>query len=189
MRAAALVVILALVGCERDPIDGCPDLAEGDLVVTEVRGPQSPDDMQGPWIELFNASSQTHDLIGAKIRFRRKDGSSEVPVLVRRALTIAPGEYLVLGLFFDAEPLQPRPDHVDYGFLGDFDGAWLAAAAIDLETCGQRVDLATYDVLPGTGTYSLGTSPPDAETNNLSTSWCFDPNPAGTPGAANTACP
>lgn len=183
MRAGLLIL---LVGCTRDPVDQvCPAIAEGDLVVTEVRGPQ--DDLEGPWIELFNASGSTIDLAGIKVRFRRKDGSSEVPVLVRRSLTVGAGDYTVLGLFLDGDAQTPA--HIDYGFLDDFDASWLAAAAIDVETCGQRVDLATYDVLPDVGTFSLGTSPPDAEANNLPASWCTDATVAGTPGAPNNACP
>lgn len=181
--------VLCLVGCARDPVDAvCPAIAEGDLVVTEIRGPQ--DDQEGPWVEMFNASSGTIDLAGTKIRFRRKDGSSEIPVLVRRSVTVAPGDYVVLGLFFDVDIVADgTPAHVDYGFLDDFDGAWLSSAAVDVETCGALVDRATYDALPDVGTFSLGTMPPDADSNNLSTSWCFDPTVAGTPGAANNACP
>ncbi|MBA2538711.1 MAG: hypothetical protein H0V17_03675 [Deltaproteobacteria bacterium] len=178
-----LLVCGCLIGCARDPVDAvCPEIDEGALVVTEVRGPQ--DDQDGPWIEMFNASGATIDLAGTKIRFRRKDGSSEIPVLVRRSLTVGAGEYTVLGLFFDAD----IPAHVDYGFLDDFEGSWLAAAAIDVETCGARVDLATYDALPAGGTYSLGVAP-DADANNLPASWCTDVTVAGTPGAANNACP
>lgn len=179
-----LLVLVGLVGCARDPAPAiCPDITAGALVVTEIRGPQ--DDQDGPWIELFNASGSTIDLIGTKIRFRRKDGSDEIPVIVRRSLPVAAGDYSVLGLFFDTEV----PAHVDYGFLDDFDGSWLSAAAVDVETCGVLVDRAIYDALPDIGTFELGTMPPDAESNNLSTSWCFDATPAGTPGAANTACP
>jgi hypothetical protein len=178
-----LLILSVAVGCARDPEPAiCPSIVEGDLVVTEVRGPQ--DDLEGPWIELFNASSASIDLAGIKVRFRRKDGSAEIPVLVRRPLAVGSGEYAVLGLFFDAEV----PAHVDYGFLDDFEGTWLGAAAIDVETCGQRVDLATYDALPEVGTYSLG-GEPDADNNNLPTAWCTDATPAGTPGAANNACP
>jgi len=178
-----LLICGCLIGCERDPVDAvCPAIDEGALVVTEVRGPQ--DDAEGPWVEMFNASGTTIDLAGVKVRFRRKDGSSEIPVLVRRSLTVGPAEYAVLGLFFD----DAVPAHVDYGFLDDFDGSWLAAAAIDVETCGKRVDLATYDELPDVGTYSLGVEP-DADANNLPASWCTDATVAGTPGAANNACP
>lgn len=186
MRAG--LVVLGLVGCARDPVEEvCPAIAEGDLVVTEIRGPQ--DDNEGPWVELFNASSAPIDLAGIKIRFRRKDGSSEIPVLVRRSVTVSPGDYAVLGLFFDIDIVADQtPAHVDYGFLDDFNGTWLSAAAVDVETCGLLVDRATYDALPDVGTYSLGGAP-DADNNNLPASWCFDATVAGTPGAANTACP
>ena len=81
-----LVAAMALTaGCTRDPVGECAPLDPGDLVVTEFRGDQSPEDTLGTWVELFNASPSTVDLEGVKIRFRKKDGSSEVPILVRRA--------------------------------------------------------------------------------------------------------
>lgn len=183
MRAALL---LLLVGCTRDPVEAiCPAVSEGALVVTEIRGPQ--DDQNGPWIELFNASGSSIDLEGTKIRFRKKDGSSEVPVLVRRSVTVAADDYVVLGLFSDLDINTPA--HIDYGFADDFNATWLSAAAVDVESCGTLIDRATYDALPDVGTFELGTMPPDADANNLSTAWCFDPQSAGTPGEANTPCP
>jgi hypothetical protein len=186
VRGRGLFLSLCLTACARDPVEAvCPAIVEGDLVVSEVRGPQSPDDANGPWVELFNATGTSIDLEGIKVRFRRKDGSSEIPILVRRSLVVAGGEYVVLGLFTDGQ----QPDHVDYGFLDDFAGSWLAAAAIQIDTCGQRVDVAVYDVLPGTGTFSLGIDPPDSTSNDLPASWCTDPMSPGTPGAANAVCP
>ena len=175
-------IVVVVTGCARDPVDTCPNIVAGDLVVTEVRS--DDDETNGSWIELFNASGGTLELEGARIRFRRKDGSSEIPVLIRRPLSVAADDYVVLGRYLDGM----QPAHVDYGFGEDFEETWLGAAAIDLEACGERIDLAQYDALPDEGTYSLGT-PPDATTNDLPTSWCFDATPAGTPGAANTACP
>lgn len=188
MRAA---LVLLLVGCARDPVEAiCPPVSEGALVVTEIRGPQRPEDRDGPWIELFNATNAAVDLEGTKIRFRKKDGSSEIPVLVRRSLPVAAGEYSVLGLFFDIDVVADQtPPHADYGFRDDFDASWLDAAAVDVESCGTLIDRATYDALPDVGTFELGTMPPDADANNLATSWCFDPASAGTPGEANTPCP
>ncbi len=186
MRAALL---LLLIGCTRDPVEAiCPPVSEGALVVTEIRGPQ--DDTDGPWIELFNATNDSIDLEGTKVRFRKKDGSSEIPILVRRSVPVASGEYVVLGLFFDIDiTADQTPPHVDYGFRDDFDATWLAAAAVDVESCGVLLDRATYDALPDIGTFELGTMPPDADANNLPASWCFDPQAAGTPGEANTPCP
>lgn len=184
--AGALAVATA-TGCARDPAPAqCPDLAVGDLVVTELRGPQSPDDALGTWVELYNASGQAIDLEGTKIRFRKKDGSSEVPVLVRRSLPVAAGAYVVLGLVPDD---ATRPAHIDYGFASDFHVGFLPAAAVDVEACGERIDRATYDVLPKTGTYSLGVTPPTADANDVPANWCTNATSEGTPKQANPTCP
>lgn len=174
-------------GCTRDPAPAeCPDVAVGDLVVTEFRGPQTPDDALGTWVELYNASSGSIDLEGVKIRFRKKDGSSEVPVIVRRSLPVAAGAYVVLGLVPDD---ASRPSNIDYGFASDFHVGFLAAAAVDVEACGERIDRATYDVLPKTGTYSLGVTPPTADDNDVPANWCTNATSEGTPKQANPTCP
>jgi hypothetical protein len=186
VRVIGLTVIVA-VGCTRDPAPAeCPAIAPGDLVLTEFRGEQTPIDLVGGiWIELYNASGAGIDLEGAKIRFRKKDGSSEVPVIVRRPLSIQAGAYIVLGLFNDD---ATRPPHVDYGFALDFHQGFLPAAAVDVEACGTLIDRAVYDVLPKTGTYSLGVAP-DATQNEIPANWCVNATPAGTPQQANPACP
>jgi hypothetical protein len=193
VRAVGTLVMLAAAapaGCVRDPAsDLCPDVAAGELVVTEVRGPQSPEDADGSWIELYNASGRSIDLAGLKVRFRRKDGSTEIPILVRRSVPAAADSYTVLGLFADAAP----PEHVDYGFSADYRQGWLSSAAIDVESCGVRIDLAQYDSLPDQGTFSLGGAP-DADRNDAPASWCTDATKVGsvypgTPRGPNLACP
>ena len=177
------VVVLCIASCTREPIADCPTgFAEGDLVVTEVRG--DADETNGSWVELFNASGGTLKLEGLRILFRKLDGSDDTAVIIRRPLNVAAGGYVVLGRYFDGA----APSHVDYGFLDDFDGSWLDAASIDVQACAKRVDEARYSALPTDGTYSLGTAP-DFESNDIPDSWCFDATPAGTPGAANTPCP
>jgi hypothetical protein len=154
--------------------------------VTEFRGEQSPEDPAGGiWVELYNASGAGIDLEGTKIRFRKKDGSSEVPVIVRRSLSVAAGAYTVLGLVNDD---TTKPAHIDYGFALDFHQGFLPAAAVDVEACGTLIDRAVYDVLPKTGTYSLGVAP-DATENEIPANWCVNPTPEGTPQQANPACP
>jgi hypothetical protein len=158
-------------------------MAEGDLVVTEVRG--DADETNGSWVELFNASGGTLELQGLRILFRNQSsGIAENTVIVRRALNVAAGDYIVLGRYFDGA----APSHVDYGVLDDFEGSWPDSISIDVQACAKRVDEARYSALPTDGTYSLGT-PPDFESNDISDSWCFDATPTGTPGAANTPCP
>lgn len=187
----ALVFLALASGCVRDPAPAeCPDVAVGDLVVTEIRGPNGSTDTLGVWIELYNASSTTVDLKGVKVRFRKKDGSSETDVLVRHSLPIAAGGYETLGMFDDTM----RPPYVDYGFIGDYHTSFLSAAAIDVEACGVRIDRVTYDVLPGMGTYSLGAQPPTADNNDFPTMWCTDSTNLagtypGTPQHANLPCP
>lgn len=189
MRLLGILVIAAF-GCTRDPIEAqCPDVSPGDLVVTEIRGPQSGTDMLGTWVELYNASGSSVNLFGVKIRFRKKDGSSEVPVIIRRDVTVQANGYAVLGLIPDAE----RPAYVDYGFSSDFHVGFLASAAIDVEACGERIDRMIYDVLPKMGTYSLGGAP-TADNNDLPTAWCTDATMdagtyPGSPQRQNIACP
>ncbi|MDB4962399.1 MAG: hypothetical protein JWP01_2398 [Myxococcales bacterium] len=192
MRLAGLFVTsLALVGCTRDPAEEvCPDIADGDLVVTEVGGGQMGNDTLHEWIELYNASGRTLDLLGVKVRFRRIDGSSEVSILVRRELPAAAGSYTVLGKDDDLD----LDGYLDYGFASDFTTSWLGAAAVDVEACGTKVDRARYDSLPRTGTYSLGVTPPTAEANDLPANWCTDATVnagsfPGSPQKANAACP
>jgi hypothetical protein len=190
VRAAGLLVVLASAACVRAPAEAvCPELAPGEMVVTEIRGPQMPEDAAGAWVELYNASGRRLDLAGLELRFRRVDDSGAVSVLVRRALDVRPGGYTVLGLFDDADP----PAHVDYGFLPDFRVGWLPRAAVEVGTCGTVVDRMFYDVLPQQGTYSLG-GVPDAVNNDLQPSWCNDATlvgtaSPGTPRSANIACP
>lgn len=183
--------MILLTGCVRDPAPAsCPELAVGDLALTEIRGPQNQDAL-GAWVELYNTSTRTLDLEGLEIRFRKKDGSSETDVLVRRSLEVAAAGYVTLGVFADD---TTRPDYIDYGMSSDFHTSFLAAAAVDVESCGVRIDRATYDVLPGMGTYSLGAMPPTADNNDLPINWCTDATNLagtypGTPRQANLACP
>jgi hypothetical protein len=182
---------LPLAACVRDPAEAvCPTINPGALVITEIRGPQTADDdVLGSWVEVYNASSSPIDLEGITLRFRRLDGSSEINTIVRRSLTLAPSDYATLGLFDDAV----KPAHVDYGIAVDFHESFYTSAALEVVTCGERVDLVKYDSLPRSGTYSLGGAP-TAENNDLPAMWCFDETMVastypGTPQAANIACP
>jgi len=189
VRAAALIVVLA-PACVRAPAEAvCPDLAPGELVLTELRGPQATEDAGGTWLELYNASGRRLDLAGLQLRFRHVDDSGVISVLVRRALDARIGAYVVLGQFDDADP----PLHVDYGFFNDYREAWLPRAAVEITACGTIIDQARYDALPRMGTYSLGGAP-DAGRNDLESSWCTDATQVGatypgTPKSANIACP
>lgn len=190
--AVVLAILSALSACERDAEETlCPDVAVGDLIVTEVRGPQNPEDpVNGEWIEIYNASARSIDMEGIRVRFRRKDGSSEIPIIVRESTTVAAGGYVVLGLFLND---ATRPAHVDYGFASDFTQEWLGSAAVDVESCGTRIDRATYDALPKMGTFSFGPTP-NTDMNDDLRLWCTNATMIGaaypgTPKQANPPCP
>jgi hypothetical protein len=190
VRGVTLVLLLA-AGCVRDPDDAsCPEVGAGDLVVTEIGGPQTGSDTLKPWIELYNASGRSVDLLGLKVRFRRLTGDDSTDTIVRRSLVVGAGAYVVLGLAAD----EDRPAYHDYGIAADFHASWPTQAAVEVQACGERIDLVQYSSLPKTGTYSLGTMPPTAEANDLPASWCTDTTTTagsfpGTPQKANTACP
>lgn len=183
MRAALL--LLGAAACVREPAEEiCPPVEAGELVVTEVRGPQM-DDSPPEWIEIYNAASTTTDLEGLRVRFLRPDGSDEVSVIVRRSISVPAGGYAVLALLTDTN----LPENIDYGFAGDFKASWLASAFVIVQACGDQIDRTSYSSLPRTGTYSLGSDPPTAEANDLPASWCTNSASTGTIGAENIACP
>lgn len=193
VRFAPVVVcvLVAPAGCAREPAEAvCPDIGVGDLVITEIGGPQTGMDTLKPWVELYNASGGPIDLVGVRVRFRRLTGDEIGAALVRRQLTIAADSYTVLGLDLD----NSDAPYLDYGFAVDFHASWPSSAAIDVYACDQQIDQVRYDSLPRTGTYSLGAMPPTEEMNDYPASWCTDttinPNSfPGTPQRANTVCP
>src|SRR5262249_61788322 len=86
MRTRLVFIIASLAAaCARDPLpEACPDLAVGDLVISEIRGPQSGgSDTLGQWIEIYNASGHVVELQGLSLRMQHLDGSGDVTILVR----------------------------------------------------------------------------------------------------------
>lgn len=195
---SVLLLLIAAVGCERDPLPFlCPDIAEGALVVSEIRGPQSGDiDGYEQWIELYNAGLSDVDLEGLHLVIQKLDGSAHAELLVRSTgVIINAGEYAVFGRSGRGQ----EPAHVDYGYQQDFGGDLYDTAAIDVVSCGVLVDRVIYRNLPNTGTWALdGLTSPDAEVNDRDTAWCLDdiedidtPSAGirGTPGQPNLECP
>lgn len=197
VAAAGLV---ATVACTRPPEAFiCPDVDEGELVVSELRGPQDESDTWGQWLELYNASDSVLDLYGLRVTMAPLDGAEPDVILVRtEPVELQVGGYAVLGRFDD----RRRPDHVDYGFELDIEGDILTAAKIEVEACGVVTDELVYRQLPGLGSLALdGAASPTAAANDDEASWCNDADEPtveeaqteigvpGTPGEANPACP
>ena len=192
-------MILLLSGaCARDPIDvACPDLAAGDLVVTEIRGVQPPEPGYGEWIELYNSSTETVDLLGLRVHLTRLvDGTAAATILLHDGPVEAPpGAYLVLGAF----PAGEEPAYVAHGYGDDFTDGLPNGAAVDLYSCGVLVDRMIYRELPAKGTWSFSgaVDPPDGGMNDDEDAWCVDQTAdadtetmgiRGTPGEANIPC-
>jgi hypothetical protein len=180
---------LSVFACERDPLEvDCPDVAIGGLVDTEVRGDQVGDgDDQGEWIELFNGSGSTIDLVGLRVILKTLDGSSIEDFTVRRPLTVSAGSYVTLGRF----ATNQEPTHVSYGYADELDRAINSTGAIELVACGVEVDQVVYMSLPGTGTLALdGDLAPSAVDNDDQANFCVDAAGAGegTPQQENPPC-
>jgi hypothetical protein len=196
-RLSALALAPLLAGCERDPVDvdcGADDV--GDLVITELRGPQSGTDSYGEWLELYNASGAAVRLTGVRVSFTRLDGSSSSAFVIRdRTLQVEAGGHVVLGRF---RPGQ-EPDHIDHGYADELDSRMPTSAALSLESCGQLIDRVIYRSLPSRGTLSFdGDSfPPDHLANDEEGAWCVDAvedastpehGVSGTPRQRNRPC-
>lgn len=173
---------LCLGGCAREQEAFlCPDVGEGELIVTEIRG--NADDVGGQWIELFNLTDRDLDLFGLRVTMRPLDGDAPDVILVRREMVeMAAGSYAVLGRFNDSN----LPEHADYGFSRDLEMDLLESAIIEVKACGVVTDRVVYRGLPETGTlYFDGSLPPDAEVNDDEMLWCR-PGVGGSDGGSDT---
>ena len=202
MRALGLVSLSVIAAC--GPSGGgndgeCKDsLVAGDLVITEVFadfkapvGGSGVDDGK-EWFEIYNASTRPIELEGLRIDHSRPDGS-KLQSHVMDAVTIAPGQYLVVG---NSSP-DLLPAYMDYGYsadLGDLfnsDGGKLA-----LTCSNSEIDSATYEsVKEGRSRQLSGGTFPDYTLNDDVANWCeadgaeFDSGNFGTPGGESDCTP
>jgi hypothetical protein len=191
-----MVLCGAASACVAEPLPHiCPDVSIGELVVTEIRGPQSTPDTRGQWIELANLSGSTVDLRGLHVVNYQLDGTNEIDAIIRYKRELAAEDRYVVGLFEDTD----RPQWVDYGFGIEWSSDVQSDGVVELRACAETVDEVVYRDLPDVGTWSLGIEPPDAEANDDESAWCNDVLPPmegpmtelgtpGTPGEANHPC-
>ena len=194
-------LLWALPGCEREPLEhDCIELNPGDLAISELRGKQTGTDTWGQWIELYNTTAGEIPLAGVTLNISKLDGSGAKDILVRdHALSVAGQDYVVLG-----RQSGELPDHVDYGYEGDFSSDLYVDAIIWVYACDkeEHVDRVIYRDLPSEGTLAFdGSLPLDAVSNDNEADWCVDATepPAsdggttevglpGTPGEVNRPC-
>ncbi|MCA9706618.1 MAG: lamin tail domain-containing protein [Myxococcales bacterium] len=185
----------ALGGCAREPEACLLELSEGDVVISEIRGPQEGPDSRGEWFELYNASGDRVDLRGLRGVLTNLEGSVELSFLVRESLLVEPDDYVVLGSLVIDEARRPE---LDYSFNADFRAeardplededsgpiplpedeitdprSLFANARFELRACDRLVDRVAYAELPTEGTYSLdGSTSPSADDNDDPSRWC-----------------
>jgi hypothetical protein len=190
-------------GCARAPApEICPRIEPGELVISELRGPQTGNDVVDPYIELYNASGRTLDLQGVWIRQIARNGAQH-ELVIRESLKVADGGYVVIGPGLD----EPNA-WVDYAVGWDIPGGNAApdeggeaqlptdllrypdGGFFELESCDELIDAVEVgvDVLPQLGTLACGNgqTPPDAEANDLATDPAADP--AADPADASCWC-
>ncbi|MCX4245249.1 lamin tail domain-containing protein [Paraliomyxa miuraensis] len=213
LRTVAAIALLGSAmtasGCAREPAECLADLQEGDLVLTEIRGPQ--DGSRGEWFELYNATDRTLDLYGLRGTMRplkgsEVDGDVALTFLVRDSLEVEAGAYVVLGTL----PLdESRRPELDYSINDDFrreppvietvtsgvvelppdenadPRSLFGNAILQFHACDRLVDELVYSELPEEGTLSYD-GPLDAEDNDDLQRWCTDAAeaPAGGPQTA-----
>ena len=185
----AAVLTLPLFACERDPLGvDCPEVSVGGLVITEVRGDQDGGaDDQGEWIELFNASGATIDLVGLRLVMKTLNGSSEEDFTIRGPLSVPNSGYATFGRFPEGE----EPPHISYGYATELDTGINTTGAIEVIACGIEIDQVVYQTLPGAGTLAFdGSLAPDATANDSEANFCVDATDAGegSPQQENPPC-
>ncbi|MCA9573927.1 MAG: hypothetical protein R3B40_02220 [Polyangiales bacterium] len=213
-RFTGATLALVATGCVRPPLDpGCVQLGPGDLVVSELRGPQSGTDTRGQWIEVYNASAGSVALTGVQVVLRPLAASASTITVRDAQLSVASGDYVVLAVDTTCSSdtcVTRLPADADYGFGRDYTRDLPSGAIVELRSCGALVDSLLYRALPSAGTLALsGSAPPDANDNDVASDdagdivppFCADDEPntppgteteiglAGTPGTANRVCP
>ena len=196
VSARAILFVSAMVvaaACGREPLEwACPEVDYGDLVLTEIRGPQTGSDDED-WFEIHNATDRDIELYGTQFFIRRLNGDNPRTIVVRETgIFIGPGEYAVLGQVFPGE----EPAYIKYGYANDFPVGLYDTAAIDILACGEQIDQVTYRGLTRAGSLAFdGARDPDADLTSDESLWCNDvelqvgSGLVGTPGERNRACP
>jgi len=199
LLGVALASALTASACVRDPLPStCPELAAGDLVVTEIRGKQAGSYRQ--WIELYNATDAAIPVAGLRVTltYLNNDGSETIKSFFVRdeALELPAAGYLVLG---SGDPADV--DYIDYDYSADQPSDLAPGATLELTACRALVDTLFFASLPEAGTLALdgAASPSAAANDDTDAGWCVDDRISegpqtqigirGTPGEANPPCP
>lgn len=166
----------------------------GDLVITEVMvDPAGVADVFGEWIELTSLADDDVELAGCSLT----NGAAQLATLspTAGATRVAPGARVVLGA--NANPVANGGVAVDVAYAGLVMSN--TAGAVVLICDGAEIDRIDYDaarwvILPGVALSYSASADQTPGANDDPTRWCeatapYSDTDAGTPGAANPACP
>ena len=176
-----------------DDCDGLVDedyIKFGDLIVSELMiDPDTVDDADGEYFEVYNTSSSDIDMVGWTVR--ANDGDE---IEVSSSLVVTAGDHVVFGVNSDAT--QNGGVTVDYEYAhGDFEFS-NGADSIFLylgETWLNRARVTSDWTVPSGASLNLDVDYHDAAYTNEPDYWCtstdvFGDGDAGTPGDANIEC-
>ena len=156
-------------------------IQQGDLLISEVMAnPFAVSDVNGEWFELFNTSANTIDLNGFIIS---DNNSNSHEINASRPLTIASGEYFVLGR--NSDSATNGGVNLDYAYTGFSLGNTSDQIIVSLsETEITRIE---YNGLPfGSAGISAEliaqVSQPDASHYQLTENFIYGAGDMGTPG-------
>jgi hypothetical protein len=171
-----------------------PAPTPGDLLITEVMiDPAGVADVFGEWIELTSLAAGDLELAGCTLT----NGGSQLATLssTAGATRVSPGARVVLGS--SANPVANGGVPVDVAYAGLVLSN--TAGAVVLRCDGAEIDRIDYDaahwvILPGVALSYSASADQTAGANDDATRWCeatahYSDSDAGTPGAANPACP
>ena len=177
--ALALALALALpIGCGDDGDDDgnalvtCPaNLAEGDLVITEIMANPAGDDAGNEWFEILNATDRSIELDGVLLAVSKADHSGE-KTHAMAGTSLAPGEFLVVGEATTSAP-DDLLDHIDYAYGDDLGSLTNSAGRIAIVCNGVEVDGVLYrDMENGISQAVSSTVTPGAAINDQLIAWC-----------------
>lgn len=192
-RAYACACLL-LHGCVSEPLesDALCTLGPGDVVVTEVHANPDGSDGSSEYVELYNATDATVDLLGAALASNRQDGSGSARHVFTTSIVEA-GQYYVVG----NAPADALPAHIDYSYGSSLGALRNSDAELSLWCGSSLVDQVRYaSTRDGRALELDGDIEPDAARNDDESVWC-DASPDqpeafagnyGSPGTSNGTC-
>ena len=161
-----------------------PDEAtQNTIVINEINYNSSNAEDSGDWVEIYNNSNSTYDLIGWEL----KDAEETNSFVIENSLLLPPDSYHVFcrnsDSFLSVYPNVNIAGDFDFGFSGSGDAVQL------LDSSGELIDIVEYDDTPpwpisaDGGGHTLSLIDPNLD-NSLPENWAASLS-VGTPGVQN----